>query len=111
MRLYLVRHGSARPKSEDPDRHLSDEGIRQVRKVAAFLSPLGIRVSAIWHSGKTRAAETAEIIAEAVKAGGGVVEHEGLAPKDAVAPVARQAARAGRDLAIVGHLPFLGRIA
>jgi len=111
MRLYLVRHGKARPKEEDDDRHLTDGGREEVRKVARFLRPRKIRVGAIWHSTKMRAVETANELSVAVKAADGLIERDDLAPNDAVAPLARQIVRAGDDLMIVGHLPLLGRLA
>ena len=110
MRLYLVQHGSAKTKEEDPDRHLSEEGVNGVEKTAAFLAPLGLSVGAVWHSGKARAARTAEMLASSLQVARGVVERDGLASKDAVGPVAKALARAEEDLMIVGHLPFLAKL-
>jgi phosphohistidine phosphatase len=111
MRLYLVQHGEAKSKDADPDRHLTDRGSRDVEKVAAFLEPLKLGVSAVRHSGKTRAAETAEILAGALAAEEGVVERAGLAPNDPVEPLGNELAEVSEDLMIVGHLPFMDRLA
>lgn len=111
MLLYLVRHGQAKESDEDPERHLTDAGERDVRKVAACLRPLNLAVGAVWHSGKTRAAQTAEILAAAMKVEGGVSEEGGLAPNDPVAPIGDRLAAMTEDLAIVGHLPLLGNLA
>ena len=111
MRIYLVRHGEAKSSEEDPDRHLSEKGIRDVQKVAAFLRPLGLHVSAIWHSGKTRAAETAQITGSALLSAQGVVRRDGLAPNDPIGPVKRDLIDAAPALMIVGHLPFLSKLA
>jgi len=111
MRLYLVRHGEARSSEEDPEKRLSPKGLADVEKVAALLRPRGIAVEAIWHSGKTRAAETAEVLAEAVTARQGVVQWPGLEPNDPVAPILNDLQRVGGDLMIVGHLPLLSRLA
>ncbi len=111
MRVYLVRHGNARSKQEDPARHLSPQGREQVRKVAAFLKPLGLRVGSIWHSTKTRAGETAAILSAAVDAAEGLVERDDLAPNHDINPVRRDIDRAGDDLMVVGHLPFLDHLA
>jgi len=111
MRLYLVQHGEAHPKEADPTRRLTEKGADDVRKVAGFLRPHGLRVDAIWHSGKPRAAETADILASAVKAAQGVVECKGLDPNDPVLPVAEEMDEAPEDLMIVGHMPFLARLA
>lgn len=111
MRLYLVQHGEAKSKDEDPGRHLTEKGVRDVEKVAAFLKPLGLSAGAVWHSGKTRAAETAGILSGAIASVDGVIERKGLAPNDPVEPVKEELARAEADVMIVGHLPFLGKLA
>lgn len=109
MRLYLAQHGEAQPEEVDPERRLTPKGADEVRRVARFLAPRGLAVEAIWQSGKARARETAEILSAAVVAG--VREREGLAPKDPVRPVASEIEARGKDLMIVGHLPFLARLA
>ena len=111
MRVYLVQHGEARPEEEDPQRRLTEEGVRNVQKVARFLQSLGLKVERIWHSGKPRAQQTAEILAGAVSASQGVLQRNGLAPKDPVAPVKQAIEQSAGDLMIVGHLPFLGKLA
>lgn len=78
MRLYLVQHGEAQPENVDPQRHLTEQGQRAVQKVAEFLRPLSLSVSAIWHSGKPRAQQTAEILSRAISAGQGMVQRSGL---------------------------------
>lgn len=111
MRLYLVQHGQAKSKDEDPDRHLTDAGALEVEKIALFLKPLEIVVEALWHSGKPRASQTAEILATGVTAKQDPVRHDGLAPKDDVDAVADEITRLNKDLFIVGHLPFLSKLA
>jgi phosphohistidine phosphatase len=111
VRLYIVRHAHARSKSEDPERHLSETGRAQARTMADFLRPLGIRVVAIWHSTKARAAETADCLARAIHAGDGCIERDDLSPKDPVDPVARAVRKADGDLMVVGHLPYLENLA
>ena len=111
MRLYLVQHGEAKSKQIDSERHLTEKGMRDVEKMAAFLKPLGLRMKAIWHSGKTRAAQTADILGSALVATQGIVQREGLAPNDPIGSVRETLRTATEDLMIVGHLPFLGRLA
>lgn len=111
MRVYLVQHGQSRSEEEDPQRRLTDKGIGEVQNVANFLRPLELEVDAIWHSGKTRAQQTAELLADAVSARNRVVQREGLGPKDHVAPTKQALEKPGRDLMIVSHLPFLGKLA
>ena len=110
MRLYLVQHGEAKTKDVDPERRLTDNGVRDVEKMAAFVRPLGLRVKAVWHSGKRRAAQTADILGAALIAAESVVQRDGLAPNHPVGPVRDELAQAAEDLMIVGHLPFLARL-
>jgi phosphohistidine phosphatase len=111
MRIYLVQHGESRPEEEDPQRKLTDEGVRSVQKVARFLRPLGLNLESVWHSGKHRAQQTAEILAGAVSASQGLLQRDGLAPKDPVAPLKQAIEQSAGDLMIIGHLPFLGKLA
>jgi len=111
MRLYLVQHGEARSGEADPERRLTDKGRQDVERMASFLEPRGLAVRAIWHSGKARAAETAEVLSRAVRSQEGVIQQPGLAPMDPVEPVEQALASAEGDLMIVGHLPFLARLA
>jgi len=111
MRLYIVRHGEALPKAIDASRPLSERGRREVQKVAEFLKPLGLHVREIWHSGKTRAAQTAEIIASAIVSDMGLKAVEGMAPDDAVSPFLARIVEAEGDVLLVGHLPFLDKMA
>ena len=110
MRIYLVQHGEARSEQEDPRRTLSDKGIGEVQKVAEFLRPLALAVDTVWHSGKARAKQTAELLAEALGAQARVVAREGLGPKDPVAAAKEALEHAAGNVMIVGHLPFLGKL-
>jgi len=59
--IYLVQHGEAESKKEDPERSLTKKGRRDVEKVAVWAAQTGLKIEQIRHSGKRRAAETAEI--------------------------------------------------
>lgn len=111
MKVYLVRHGDAVSSQSDPKRPLSEQGRADVRKVASSIKPLGISVEHIWHSGKLRAAQTAEILADSVKMEKGCSEHEALDPNDDVTAIADELDAYNTDLMVVGHLPFLGNLA
>ena len=65
MRVYLVQHGASKSEEEDPQRRLTDKAIGEVENVARFLRPLKLGVDAVWHSGKARAQQTGELLAEA----------------------------------------------
>ena len=107
MKLYLVRHGDAVSSQLDPKRPLSEQGLTDIRKVASFIKPLGISVEHIRHSGKLRATQTAEILAESVLVEKDCSAHEALGPNDDVTILADELEAYDTDLMIVGHLPFL----
>jgi phosphohistidine phosphatase len=111
MRLYLVRHGQAQPPEADQQRRLTSKGDNDTRKVARMIAPMDIRVAAIWHSGESRAKQTAEILASAVRAAHGVQNRKGLTPDADPHKAAGVVANLQDDLMIVSHLPFIGRLA
>jgi phosphohistidine phosphatase len=111
MKLYLVQHGKAATKETDPTRPLTEEGRSDVRKVAEFIKPLSLCADCLWHSDKARAAQTAEILASVVKAKKGTLQRQGLAPNDDVSALKNEISSAEDDIMIVGHLPFLGKLA
>jgi len=88
MKVYLVRHGEAVSSQFDPQRPLSDKGLADIRKVASFIKPLEISVEHIRHSGKLRAAQTAEILAESVSVEKDCSAHKNLSPNDDVTGIA-----------------------
>ena len=62
--VYLVRHGEAKPKGEDPERPLSEVGEDDVVRMAVWAAETGNHVAAIWHSGKLRAQQTVKVFAD-----------------------------------------------
>ena len=66
MKLYLVQHAKAASKNADPERPLTEEGYRDIQKVSAFIKPLNLSIDCIWHSGKKRAGQTAEVLKEVI---------------------------------------------
>ena len=112
MRLYLIQHGEARPEIEDPQRSLTDRGEEEVRRISKAAKGLKIRPCMVYHSGKTRAKQTAEIIASGLSIFDLSVQAvQGLNPNDDVRPWAERVAKETRDIMIVGHLPFLEKLA
>lgn len=109
--LYLVQHGEAAAEEQDPARPLTERGRREVEGVARAAARLGLGVTAIRHSGKLRARQTAEILAAHLRPPGGAEETSGLKPKDDPTIAARAADEAAGPLLLVGHLPHLSRLA
>ena len=111
MELYLVQHGEATSKEVNPERPLTEKGKEDVTKVAKFLKRCGLEIDIIWHSTKTRAIETAEIISSILSPKRGTEQKEGLAPNDPVREVFTAIKSEEKNLMIVGHLPFLQKLA
>jgi phosphohistidine phosphatase len=110
MKLYLLRHGEPQPKAKDPDRRLTPRGQLDIASIGRFLEQNGLFVPEIWHSEKHRVRQTAEIIGQAVGCGR-LQERKDLAPLDPVGPVRAEIIGREEDLMLVGHLPFLPRLA
>jgi phosphohistidine phosphatase len=111
MKLYLLQHAKAVSKDENPERPLTEEGSRDIKKVAAFIKSLSLSVDYLYHSGKTRAMQTAEVLAEVIMVKNEVAAHDGLAPNDDVRAIIEKINVDGRDVMIVGHLPFMAKLA
>ena len=109
MKLYLVQHGEATAKEVDPERPLTEKGRGDVSRIAGFLKKAGIKVMATWHSENLRAIQTAQILGEAVSSE--IMKQEGLAPNDAVSKWLEELNTRVQDVMIVGHLPFLQKLA
>jgi phosphohistidine phosphatase len=111
MKLYLIQHGEATTEEVDASRPLTAKGRTDVQKITSFLKGAGLAPMVIFHSGKTRARQTAEIIAAQLSPGCQVKERDGLAPNDPVKVLADEIAGMAGDLMNVGHLPFLAKLA
>jgi phosphohistidine phosphatase len=119
MHVYVVQHGQALPKEEDPERPLSDAGRAEVERVAKHLAgrlgqAMTIPIAEVHHSGKLRAQQTAEILAQRIAQNATLRAIEGLSPNDDPRIIADrlEARRAeGTALMLVGHLPHLQRLA
>ena len=109
MALYLVQHGKSLPKNQDPDQGLSEEGKAETEMIAKTAKEKGITVFQIRHSVKTRARQTAEILAQSLNPEQGVKETVGIKPMDDVGEAAANNDPAGNTM-LVGHLPFMERM-
>ncbi len=111
MNLYLVQHGEAVTKDIDPERSLSEIGRQNVIKVSRFAAEnCDMNVSRILHSGKLRAQQTADILAENF----GLSqprETDGLNPMDDPFIWTHHLEEFTDSVMLVGHLPHLARLA
>ncbi len=109
MVIYLAQHGQALDKTIDPDRPLSETGWSDIQRMAEFIAG-HLHVDRIVHSGKTRARQTAELLSSGI---GGVRPEaiSGIAPNDPVEDFLQEVSDLDDSLLVVGHLPFLARLA
>jgi phosphohistidine phosphatase len=106
-RLYFAQHGLALSETENPNRPLSEAGISQTKIIATALHRSGTPVSSIFHSGKLRALQTAEIFASLINISTiSVIDH--LSPNDDVTLTA-QNFKVNNAL-YVGHLPHIEKL-
>lgn len=110
MKLYLMRHGEY--LSEDPREGgaLSENGKASIRRIANFLSHANLHVANIFHSGKLRAQQTAELVAAGFICPKLTQARTGINPMDEVTQFANEMAGQEEDVLIVGHMPFMGRL-
>ncbi len=114
MEIYMMQHGEALPKEEDPERGLSPDGKRQIDLSAKALKRMGLRFDLIICSPKKRARQTAEIVAKEL---GYPIEKIEVSPDfkplsppaDAISYL-KSFVDKGR-IFIAGHLPSLAEIA
>ena len=106
-RIYFCQHGLAVDKTDNPQRPLSERGIQQTQAIANTLLKSKVHITQIYHSGKLRAAQTADIIASllAIPLVSGI-EH--LSPNDNVSLLAQ--ALDHNAALYIGHLPHLEKL-
>jgi len=114
MRIYMIQHGQPLPKEEDPERGLSEEGMRQINLSAKAMKKVGMKVDVICSSPKKRARQTAEIVAKEL---GYPIEKIEISsvfeplspPADAISYL--QSFTDKTSIFVAGHLPSLAEIA
>lgn len=110
MQLYLVRHGKAETGEVDYRRRLTERGRSDVEHQASILHKARVQVDRVEHSGLIRAEETATILARAIDSPLSKASY--LAPDASVHSAAQAAEGSGcAALMLVGHLPFMERLA
>jgi phosphohistidine phosphatase len=108
MMLYLVHHAEAVGPKTDLTQPLSEHGRLQADRVALAAASRGSRPSAIWHSGKLRARQTAEAFWHACNPAAEISEVRGLKPGDSPDAILDALIGEARDIMVVSHFPLLG---
>lgn len=111
MKLYLMQHGRAKSKDEDPLRSLNEQGVEETNAIAEHLFMTGKpSLSGLFHSGKARAQQTAELLAARWRIESLVREVDDLSPMDDPSIWRGKLRTQNTDLMLVGHLPHLERL-
>ena len=110
MRLYLVHHADAVGPEIDPRRPLSPHGRDAAERAARAAAARGAHPEIVWHSGKLRARQTAEIFWRACNALAPLAATRDLQPSDPPAVMRDRLRGERRDVMLVGHFPHLPRL-
>jgi phosphohistidine phosphatase len=108
--LLLVHHGDAVGPDVDPMRPLSSAGRVATERVASAAMARGVKPAAIWHSGKLRARQTAEIFWKVCNPLSSFTAERGLLPDDPPQWIRDRLTGEDRTILIVGHMPYLPRL-
>ncbi|MBX3709139.1 MAG: phosphohistidine phosphatase SixA [Gammaproteobacteria bacterium] len=110
MKIYLARHGDY---LLDTTRHLdvlTEKGTKDIIRLANFLRCSNEHVSHVFHSGKYRAQQTAELLIQGFICEQPIQSKSGLNPNDDITDFANELSHWGNDVLIVGHLPFMSKL-
>lgn len=105
--LFLVHHGDAVGPEVDPQRPLSAAGRAAVERAAAEAAARGARPAVVWHSGKLRARQTAEIFWRACNALAEFSATRDLQPDDPPSWMRDRLRHEPREILLAGHFPHL----
>jgi phosphohistidine phosphatase len=114
MEIYLMQHGPALPKDQDPEEGLSPEGEARIHASGRALKKMGVAFDTIFSSPKKRSKQTAAIMAREV---GFPLEKivetkkvKAMTPPEETVQALSQLSWAERVL-IAGHLPSVAEVA
>lgn len=117
MNLYILRHGiavehGAAGYEDDDQRPLTGKGERKIWVITEAMKALEISFDSILSSPLVRARQTAEIVAEALKAKKRMELTDTLSPQESAKPLIEYLDEQGSvdDVLLVGHEPFLSRL-
>src|SRR5678815_1819858 len=110
MKLYLARHGEYALDVTTGRDTLTKKAMQAPAKTAEFLSPLHLSLANIFHNGKFRTQQTAEILAKGFQCNELPAMKEGLKPEDDIQALAQELFYEEKDILLVGHLPFMSKL-
>ena len=115
MKLIIIRHGSALPKSDaysEENRPLTDNGQIETKKIGRYLLDFNIDFSAIWSSPYKRAIQTKDNIFPLLENSEHKILNELLpfeSPEKIILKV-NQVYEENNAIAIISHQPLLGEL-
>jgi len=114
MQLYIMRHGQAATPDGAMESELTRAGRLAIEQLAVrfsqSLSQQGLSLSTIFHSGKKRAEQTANIMAKSIIANTGCSILAGMRPNDDPQNIIETINHWQAPTLIVSHLPFIPRL-
>ncbi len=110
MKLYLVQHGEAISKDTNSERPLTEKGHNDIRKMSQLFTQADISLEQVIHSGKLRAAQTAEYFVKNLREPSVVKVNDHIKPKETLQPLTEQILSWNNDTLIIGHLPYLAKL-
>ncbi len=111
MYLYLVQHAEAVSEGIDPSRGLSEKGMNDIKKISHFISGIQMHIHQIFHSGKKRALQTAQVLSTQLNMENRISEAEGLSPMDNPETWYSKINNSNENVMLVGHLPHMAKLA
>jgi len=108
--IVLVHHGHALGRDVDPTQPLSGRGLAASQRLVVEVAARGVKPDVIWHSGKFRARQTAELFWHACNPGAAFSVARGLQPADPPHVIQDQLETGNREVLLVGHMPHLTRL-
>jgi phosphohistidine phosphatase len=110
MLLVLVHHGEAVDPIVDVRRPLSPHGLANVTRLATEAAARGVSPAVVWHSGKLRARQTAEVFWRTCNALATFAATRDLQPDDSPVWLRDRLRGETNDILIAGHYPHLPRL-
>ena len=110
MKVYLMQHGIAKPKEQDPEQGLTEQGIQDTEKLSQFVGKMGLDFESIFYSEKRRSAQTAQILGKYLRLSLGVHEADLLGPDGDVGAWKMRLLCSEGDTVLVSHRPLLDKL-
>jgi len=114
MEIYLMQHGPALPREQDPDRSLSPAGEARIHASGKALKKMGIGFDVILSSPKKRSKQTAAIVAQEVGfPSEKIIETEKVEPMTPPEETVKTLTdcAGNKRILIAGHLPSVAEVA